>query len=66
MNKDERVAIRMTEPEREALRRAALMELRNESEMARELMREGLQRRGVWPVSTAGAGNMVPLEEIRP
>lgn len=49
MNKDERLAIRMTEGERQALQKAALMELRNESEMARELLREGLQRRGVWP-----------------
>lgn len=51
MNKDERLAIRMTEGEREALQKAALMELRNESEMARELLREGLQRRGVWPMN---------------
>jgi hypothetical protein len=49
MTKDERINIRVTEQEKDALQRAALMELRNETEMAREMIREGLHRRGLWP-----------------
>lgn len=48
MTKDSRIIARVTDEERRAIRQLSGPE-RKQSVVIRELIREGLQRRGLWP-----------------
>lgn len=49
MNKDERLEMRLTITEKEALRRMAQVDCRKVSEWIREMIRKEAHARGLWP-----------------
>jgi predicted DNA-binding protein len=54
-SKDHVTYVRMTDREREALRRLASTEGRNMSDMVREMIRREAKRVGVWPTDGEAA-----------